>query len=348
MKFKERIKKFIIKRSIEQKKKNNPFNEQAAENFSLAADAQNNQNNSYYFSCHDAAGVSLLFRLGLRGGGFREIWFAYKDNAGNAYVNIQMLDETGKFPAYTVCLETGAKWEFSFTGKLKAVAVNGNAKNDLPVDASFTGVFTAATPIFEFSHHMDAEPLARALAKEKWEKGFQTELAENHQTHYEQQGNVAGTLCIGGVTQELNLPAMRDHSFGKRDWSYMDRHIWLMALLPNGGALNVNMVRYPAVRGLQTGYYIENKKTTCVYGVSSMDELECTGKVPEVFAYTVTLSDGRNFTVHCKKELEWEFPFDDGAYTIHEGVGSFELEGIRGRGILEFGFNGDSARWTGK
>ncbi|MCE5330179.1 hypothetical protein LLG07_07615 [bacterium] len=77
-----------------------------------------------------------------------------------------------------------------------------------------------------------------------------------------------------------------------------------------------------------------------------MDDIECRGCVPRKFQYTVKFDDDRSFNVFCEKELEYIFPFNNGAYILFEGIGSFNIDGLRGRGIMEFGFNGDSSRWT--
>lgn len=349
MSIKQRLKQAIVQRSIDKRKKAHPFDQDFSENFTLPPDALPNKNNSYYFSAHDKDGTSFLFRLGRRGGGKSEIWLAYKDAAGNAWINSRHLFDDAHSPARVKCIASGEEWEFSYKGKVVQLNLDADLVG-IPkapeADVEFTGIFTASEPIFEFSRHMDSEPLAQAISLEKWSKGFFKEVQENDQTHYEQQGHVRGVLTLDGKKMDIDMRAMRDHSFGKRDWNYMDRHIWLMALLEDGTALNVNMVRYPAVANLQTGYYVANGKTVCVHSATPMDEIECTGKVPKGFRYTVRLMDGRTLEASCEKELEFVFPFDEGLYTICEGVGSFTVDGVKGRGIIEFGFNRDASRWT--
>jgi hypothetical protein len=344
-----KLKELIVKRSIEKRKKKNPFDEISAESFQLPPEAGIDQNNSYYFSSHDIEGNSLLFRLGKRGGGSCEVWFALKENEGGIFVNDRQVFTSGQCPASVECLENGLKWKFSFNGTMAKVSLDENLsanRQEKENEGSFEGIFTASSPVFEFSRHMDSGPISRALAKEKWSRNFFASLAQNHQVHYEQQGQISGEFTNGSLSKQVNWPAMRDHSFGKRDWEYMDRHIWLMALLENGDALNVNMVRYPDINELQTGYFISGGKTICVDRVTSMDEIECSGHVPLNFGYLVRLVNGQTFTVACKKELEYVFPFKDGAYTIFEGVGNFLIGGLKGRGILEFGFNSDNSRWN--
>lgn len=205
------------------------------------------------------------------------------------------------------------------------------------------------------------QPLQDQLPWKGGPKVFFANLKENHQVHYEQTGEIKGELTLNGKKKEIKLKAVRDHSYGKRDWNYMDRHIWLMALMEDGTALNISMVRYPAINELQSGYFISgnvadseddpgiysatNKKPICLDSVTPMDEIECSGGVPQEFDLNAKMADGRILNILCKKEIEYIFPFEDGAYTIHEGIGSFAFGGIKGRGILEFGFNKDRTRW---
>lgn len=36
-----------------------------------------------------------------------------------------------------------------------------------------------------------------------------------HQTHYEQHGDIEGTVTVDGVNYPLSLNSMRDHSYGE-------------------------------------------------------------------------------------------------------------------------------------
>ena len=82
------LKKALILRSLEKRRRAQPFNAQEAEGYTIPKDADEFQNNSYYFSCHDMAGASLLIRHAQRGTAHIEVWFAYRDAAeiGRAHV----------------------------------------------------------------------------------------------------------------------------------------------------------------------------------------------------------------------------------------------------------------------
>ena len=124
--------------------------------------------------------------------------------------------------------------------------------------------------------------------------------------HYEQPGRAKGTLELGGETIAIDLPAMRDHSFGKRDWSYMNKHFWLMALMPDGRQLNANMVSYPVLK-LMTGYYVSEGKTVCVEQARIVEGVK-PHKVPEAFVFEARLADGRMLNVACRREEVFPFP----------------------------------------
>lgn len=333
----QRLKMSLIRRSLDKRRISSPFVVEAAEHFSLPLDADETQNNSYYFSCHDMQGNSLLMRYAKRGQNQTEVWFAYKDAASNAYVNERQLYIGEDAPAGVRCRETGEVWDFFYDGELK------NLSSGKRCAAHFRGTFCATGGIFEFGHDVDSSVLAAAIAKEKWSRAFFADLQQNDQVHYEQQGRVEGVLEIDGARISCALPAMRDHSYGKRDWRYMNRHFWLMALLEDGGSLNANMVSYPALRALQTGYFVSKQGVSCITEAKILEDI-APGAVPDAFSYKAKRADGKEFTVVCKKERQFDFPFD--GYTLYEGIGTFDVDGIAGRGILEFGWNSDAARYA--
>ncbi len=330
------LKRWLIRRSLNKRRLSSPFVVDPAENYSLSSDADKNQSNSYYFSCHDMKGNSLLLRYAKRGGNQTEVWFAYKDADGNAYVNDKQ-HYTGECATAGVnCKKPGEIWSFFYDGELR------NINTQKICTANFNGTFTAEGEIFEFGHHLDSDIMAKAIAKEKWSKAFFKSINENNQIHYEQQGSVSGTLCIDGKSTDYVLPAMRDHSYGKRDWNYMNKYFWLMALFEDGSSFNANMVSYPAVKSIQTGYFVLGNDTVCVQDARILEDVK-SNTVPDKFTFEA-VAGGRKVSITCKKETEFVFAFNDGEYIIYEGIGTFELDGKKARGVLEFGYNGDASR----
>jgi len=329
-----RLKRTLIQRSLNKRKRLHPFDAEAAERYALSSDAPEAAINSYYFTCHDMNGTSLLLRFALRGECRSEVWFAYRDAAGNAWVSGPTAYGPEP-PAGVQCIEPCKTWTFRYSGPVHSLFSGRECA------AEFSGTFTAAEAPFEFGYHMDTSVLANAIAQQKWGRAFFDELQRNNQVHYEQQGHIKGELNIEGQTIRIDAPAMRDHSYGRREWGYMNRHVWLMALLKDGSSLNVNFVSYPALQ-LSTGYFTSPQGTVCVTG-AALEETPAPGKVPGSLVCRMEFSDGTQRELSCKKEEEFVFPCGD-AYTIFEGIGAFTVDGVPGRGVMEFGWNNDPSR----
>jgi hypothetical protein len=353
------IKQRIIAGAMNKQKAANPFDANYSDRFQLAADADGNQNNSYYFSVHDIkTGECFYLRLGLRGGDIpNEVWFFYRGRDGVVYIDENNHLEKGKpLPITVTCVKGGWVLDFTYRGTVKRGTLTDTgyvpdpASEAIPADLSAR--FEGITDVFEFSRHMSTGPVARSLSREKFTREFQAALAENHQIHYEQLGLVSGNLNLGGRKVVFDrLYAFRDHSYGKRDWNYMDRHIWTVAALENGDFLNTSFVRYPAITELQAGFYITGadkpgNKPVCLENCTSMDALPCTGAIPPRFSYPVEYADGKTRTVECELDFTTPYSFGGGSYLMHEGIGGFTVDGVKGRGMMEFGFNADPSRWN--
>lgn len=67
-----------------------------------------------------------------------------------------------------------------------------------------------------------------------------------HQTHYEQYGDVAGTVTIDGRQFALQTNSVRDHSIAMmRDWRNFHRYIIHFFNLANGDRITVGIVSIP-------------------------------------------------------------------------------------------------------
>ncbi len=348
MSLKRRLKEAIMVHSIKKKNKKEPFIAEIAEHHQLPQESTKLDTNSYYFSAHDLKGNSVFLRRAERGDQTIEVWVAYKKN-DVIYTNKEQVYPLYKAPVTVQCVETAKTWKASYKGDIyKAETDNkGIAKvSGKALKANIEMIFEATSEIFDFTYHLNPKLMAKTLANETWDKTFQKNMKENQQRHYEQQGIVTVDIDIEGSKERLTLTAMRDHSFGRRDWNYMDRHMWLMALMGDEESLNVNMVSYPHMKNLKTGYYENKGKVNNIEIFSSLESFELTGNVPKELKYDIILENGLAFHIDAIKELEIKFPFDNGNYTICEGIGTFDINGYPARGILEFGFNKDKKRWT--
>lgn len=322
------LKTLFMKRIIGAKQKKQPFDYEAGEAFVLPADADATVNNSYYFSAHSVEGESLYCRLGLRAP-HSEVWFAYCRD-GRLYTHTPLLYKD-KPPLSVSRTEEG--WEVIFDGPLAA-------EDGSEIAATFRGLFTSQEAPVDFFSHMPPVRTAKAMAGEKWSREFFAEVQKNNQVHYEQTGRLRGHLTLGDEEREIDLPCVRDHSFGKRVWGYMNNHLWLMAV-NNTSQLNFSMVSYPAMTLLEVGNFKPAEGEMCYLLSAEYDRAAAvTGEVPRELSLTLRMTGGRVLTVTATCEFSTEYLFEGGDYRLLEGIGSFEINGVRYRGIIEVGVNG--------
>lgn len=325
-----------------------PFSIEAADSYVLKDGVGANMTDSHYFSGHASDGTSFFFRHAKRSDQTTEIWFCLKTSDGKVLCNKEELYPSSSCPADVRCTISGEEMSFSFNGQV-AYAHRGDddilflEKNGLNIRARAT--FIASMPPFDFSTGLNPAFVAGALAEEKWNKTFWRNLKQNRQVHYEQPGIIKLEATIENQTYTYVLPAMRDHSYGYRDWNYMNRHIWLMVLFEDGEVLNLNMVDYPHMRNLMTGYISSTGNHTSLCSLTNLKKLGQDGIVPQQIEIEIPLMDNHVATLIGNRELVADFSFADGKYHICEGVGNYAIGEKKGRGILEFGYNRDTSRW---
>ncbi len=322
-----------MKSILKKKKAKEPFDYQAGENFALTGNEEWFINNSYYFSAHDYdKNQSLYCRLGLRTT-HSEVWFVFIDGD-----KIYWLKDNLYTQDLPLKIFKDGNWKIEYDGELTSL-------DGQKVKASFKGEFISDADPVDFFSHMATVRTAKAMAYEKWAKGYFGEVQKNNQVHYEQLGKLEGSLTLGDKDIAVELPCVRDHSFGRRDWAYMNNHVWLMAVAPES-YINFSMVSYPAMTMLEVGNYKEKDKSMAfMVNVDYDREQVVKGVVPDQMEMTFTFADKRKVNIKAKKLSEIAYPFQDGEYTLIEGIGEYEIDGKDYRGIIELGFNKEEKRF---
>lgn len=350
MKIKYEIKRKIMLSQIKKQNIKKPFDLDKYERHQLENDATYYNINSYYFSAHNLNGESLLLRQAIRGEGHLEIWFIYHDGK-KTYANLKSTYQNEESPVKLTCVKPGEKWLFSFQGKVSKMDVGSDkiAKfSDKIYDFDVEGEFISKTDMFDFTYHLDPNLLASVIANEKWDKTFQENSRYNQQVHSEQQGHINATIKFNDKEIKFSSPAMRDHSFGIRNWNYMERHIWLMALLGEEESMNLNLVSYPHMRNLKTGYYEKDGEVNQISLDTDITTIPNIGVIPEKFSYQVVLQNKDIYNITATPEVIIPFEFEAGKYYLYEGIGTYDINGRKARGVLEFGFNENEDLWKNK
>ena len=324
------LKKKIMSKALEKRNSQAPFDYQYAEAFTLDGEADPLINNSYYFSAHNAQ-MSIFVRLGRRAH-MDETWFAvFLEN--RLYVLIQEFFPAGESPL-RVERSNEEGWMVAFNGIL-----NEN------VQAVFSARFIPMQQPIDFTSNMPPSRMATGIANEKWNKAFFDSLQNvSGQCHYEQEGRLEGNMTLNGSSVPFNLPCVRDHSFGKRDWNYMNNHLWLMAVSPTC-QFNYSLVSYPVLSVLEVGNFRNEVGMRYMLEANLDFRQISTGDVPNELEFEVRLDDGRTVHVVSRVITGVTYHFQDGQYTLHENIAEFSIDGQVCRGIFEIGFNREKGRY---
>lgn len=316
--------KALAKRNVEK-----PFDYQFAENFSLKGETDPMVNNSYYFSAHDEK-MSIFARLGRRINQ-DETWFAVFQD-GKWYSLKQEVYPAGQSPI--AAQKVNGTWTLTFKGTLNEAD-----------EVEFSGKFVSNRQPIDFTSNMPAVRMATGIANEKWSKDYFSSLQNvNGQCHYEQEGALEGQLTINGKTTAINMPCVRDHSFGKRDWDYMNNHLWLMAVSPTF-QFNYSLVSYPAITALEVGNYRTEDGMHYMMEADLNFEEVATGSVPKGLEFNVRMDNGKTMKVKATVIGGVTYHFQEDKYTLIENIADFEIDGKTCRGIFEIGFNKESNRF---
>ena len=330
------LKKFLMTKIIAKRKKNQPFDYEKAEAFTIGCDGDGTFNNSYYFSAHcNHKKQSLYVRLGLRDNGNAEVWVYFDDNQ-NSYYHNNLLYTAQNSPLKV--FKEDNSWAFSFGGKL-------TDQNGTDVDSCLACKFISSNDAIDFFHHMPSSRMGTAMAQDKWSKEYFEGFQKNNSVHYEQEGKLVGCITIDGTQFDIDLPCLRDHSYGTRVWDYMNNHLWL-ATVDQDCMLNFSMVSYPYLSVLEVGHLREKDNPVEFVTKATYDRNQVVkGQIPSEFTIYVTTNTKRKITVKANLLRYVPYVFENGAYTLIEGIADYEVNGINCRGILEIGFNKNQTRF---
>jgi len=344
-----RLKMWILTSQMKKKRKIG-LDIEAAERHQLPENAGPILNNSYYFGANSTDGQSLIFRLAFRET-FSELFILYTNNGRFLYMEDSAI-ANDSVPMKLECLEPGKKWHITYDGQLK------DSVSGAMVPFSFEVDYVARLPIFSSAHHGCVHGLLAAIARQKWDKeffakatggdmGVRGKKQKAEQVHYEQTGRMSGTVTVDGVSECIDLPSSRDHSYGPRNWGFMNDHIWLMAQTDAGEALNLQLVNYPFAQSIYLGYTdIENGgKNASLIQFRNLSYEHCGGMGTDTIELDMEFDNGRTYHVKAVRDVNIPTPYDNGNYYFQETIGNFEIDGVKARGTIEYGFNRDTSRW---
>lgn len=228
------------------------------------------------------------------------------------------------------CLEEGKKWKISFEGEM---SLEGNPKM-VEIDL----IFNAKTPVIDFQNALIVEFTAKAISEAKWSKSFFEKLKDSKKMHFEQGGEIIGTVKVEDKEFKVKWDSLRDHSWGIRKWGGWNRHVWICGMMEDGNAFNLSMVKYDYMGQLSAGFITDGDQIHYLREFPEIEDFAKNPIFPEKLNLNLKYSNGKDYNLNIERKAF--VPYDmDGEYRINEGVSSGTVNGVKVNLVSEFGFN---------
>lgn len=225
-------------------------------------------------------------------------------------------------------------WKLNYSGELKLA---DDASKRFKVE--FEADWKTTLPYFDYDTMIPPWTMARAIAKEPWSREYFEMLKAAHQTHYEQHGNITGTIKVGDKSYKFDIPSMRDHSYGfKREWKLLHRYMMHAFSTEDGRRFDTINVCQPLTSShLELGYIYE--KDGSLHPVEWLDlplwNHGENGTLPSDYGFTFKANGKVHYvqvqvlhTIDFHIGWEWEAK-------ITERHCRFVVDGVEGYGVSE-------------
>ncbi|XP_045448625.1 uncharacterized protein LOC123657079 [Melitaea cinxia] len=230
-------------------------------------------------------------------------------------------------------------WNLCYDGEMKS---RNNPSKRIKVSANLT--WSAIWAHFEYDTQMSPMSVADDMAREPWSTDYFKIVKRLHQTHYEQMGYIAGTVTIDGETFNLDMPCVRDRSFGPcRDWRNFHRYVYHFMFLENGDCMAIGSVSQPAILSHLTIGYLCKKVDESVVAVDSSDyQLYQHAEnqiLPKDYGFTFS-AGGKSYSVQVKVyDEDYFYIGKDKEAKFYERWSNVEVNGVKGKACVEWHYN---------
>uniref|UniRef100_A0A1B6EEL4 Uncharacterized protein n=2 Tax=Clastoptera arizonana TaxID=38151 RepID=A0A1B6EEL4_9HEMI len=235
-------------------------------------------------------------------------------------------------------------WKVSYRGPMRLL---GDSKRKFNVKLEAT--FKSKLKVFDFDVDMKDNTIIKSISCEPWSISYFKRLKDYHQTHYEQHGELNGSVSIDGVHFDLLLNCMRDHSYGRRDWTLFHRYILHIFTLEDGTKGNVGIVCAPSMfTRLEIGYiYLPNGTLLPLESIDlSFYQHGEAGTPPLDYGFTFK-AGGETYLVQVIVKESAEFYYGNNwEARIVENLCRFVVNGIEGWGATEWQYRNYTSRRT--
>jgi hypothetical protein len=141
----------------------------------------------------------------------------------------------GAGPLKVQCLEPMRLWMAEFDGlvhRVQRARLMNEAAYDAPTEvARFRVFFEAASPIWDLEKAGIAKSMVLVAGADP-----ATAHSSKRSHHWQQVGRSRGEITVAGKTRTIRGAAMRDHSYGARDYASIHGGAWFNGVFPDGTA----------------------------------------------------------------------------------------------------------------
>jgi hypothetical protein len=297
-------------------------------------------NDSFVFHGSDEKGNTILTRLGFRGGGRgAEVWF-WGVFGGKRFANdtrhiaLPADADPRAVEAAGLRYERVAEgtWRITFSGTFDGA------------DASVDLTWSADAAMYCSADHMDAKSTALAMAEMPWSREYFERISSEKQIRIEQGGFLKGQLTAGDEVFNVDMRGIRDHSWGKRDWTFLNRYTWnVLALDEPMDVLGIG-VKYLAVslvdygdsfRRLASGWLAGDEGVLPVSFATDLMEIGGDGVIPERFTVKFRVPGSPVMTLEMdRRQPEMPWMVQEGHFEVNEAWCGITLDGRGGYGSI--------------
>ncbi len=328
------LKRFIALRMVRShKSRENAIDELEKRHFNKY---HSNYNDSIYFAGLNKDGFSFVSRMAFRNGKHNENWLKISIPGEGVwgFENLELKEgENFKQGELKYCnIEPGELWEIEYQG----LVYQGNKHYQIEMKLKWHSI----TPIADFDNvGTSYEQVAFQLATKKWNPRFFKKIREILKVHYEQAGNIIGTITWKRKKYDVQLRGFRDHSYGNRNWIDWGRNLWLIGMLNDGRFFNISIVDYDFIKNLKAGFLWNRREYHNIAFTPSFGSLKLIEPLPGHLSFNIKETEN-SAAIPINIDMKTFFPFTmDGVYHIRQAEASVEWGGIKGIGIAEMGIN---------
>jgi hypothetical protein len=171
------------------------------------------------------------------------------------------------------CLRPLSRWSLRYHGALQEPPSGGrvHGRRGEPLRRCVLELeFDADADPFVPGVDDDPELVARRLGEAAWDAELVRAVRRASQRGYVQLGRVVGTLALGEERIELAAAALRQHTWGVRDWAAPQRAVQCFAVTPERRAW-IQRAQFPAFT-VEGGFVADEGGLQAIHGLGHLDD----------------------------------------------------------------------------